>query len=303
MTDAPLILDTTDTADSPVFDQFYAGYTRAFVLPEEMEDEEGFRACLDLNHGEAYRALEGRFGPFREICLTARDPEDGSLVGGANLIAMPGRDGDVSVVTANLNYIYVDSGQRGRGRLRALISAISNHVAGLFGTEGARPLVFIEQNDPIAMDDEAYGRDTHFTGMDQFDRLRVWTRAGALMVDMDYVQPPLSPEHPPVDTLILSVLGAGERRTLPASLVRDHLARFFGISVLKGQPLDDNETASRQLAALDAMERAGQAVRLIDLVPVLATTEAPEAIRARVGVGRRFRDVLNADPSDQAAAS
>lgn len=294
MTDAPLILETTDTADSPVFDQFYAGYTQAFVLPEEMEDEEGFRACLDLNHGQARRALEARYGLFREICLTARDPLDGSLVGGANLIAMPNGEMDgVPVVTANLNYVFVDGGQRGKGRFKTLVQAISDHVADMFAeAPAARPLVFIEQNDPIAMDDEAYQRDTRFTGMDQFDRLRVWTRAGALMVDMDYVQPPLSPEHPPVDTLILSVLGAGDRRTLPASLVRDHLARFFGISVLKGDPLEGNETASRQLAALDVMDQAGQAVRLIDLVPILATTDAPEVIRARVGAGRRFRGTL-----------
>ncbi|QTC90902.1 hypothetical protein [Brevundimonas goettingensis] len=301
---APLILETTDTADSPVFADFFAGYEKAFVLPEEMEDEDGFRACLDLNHGAARQALEARYGLFREICLTARDPDDGGLVGGANLIAMPnGALNGVPVITANLNYVYVDGAQRGKGRFRALVHAISDHVAGMFpqalpeGT-GARPLVFIEQNDPIAMDDDAYERDTRFTGMDQFDRLRVWSRAGALMVDMDYVQPPLSPDHPPVDTLILSVLGAGEARALPARLVRDHLARFFGISVLKGQPLERNETAARQLAELDALAWKDGAVRLIDLGPVLASPERPEAIRSRVGagdgIGRRFRGTLTA---------
>ncbi len=293
MSQTALVLETTDTADSPVFADFFAGYEKAFVLPEEMEDEDGFRACLELNHGEARRALEARYGLFREICLTARDPGDGSLVGGANLIAMPNGELDgTPVVTANLNYVFVDAAQRGKGRFKALIQAISDHVAGMFPeTPGARPLVFIEQNDPIAMDDAAYERDTHFTGMDQFDRLRVWTRAGALMVDMDYVQPPLSPEHPPVDTLILSVLGAGDARALPARLVRDHLARFFGISVLKGRPLEENATAARQLTDLDALAWAEKPVRLIDLVPVLATTERPGAIRARIGAGRRFRDM------------
>ncbi len=300
MSQTDLVLETTDTADSPVFADFFAGYEKAFVLPEEMEDEDGFRACLDLNHGAARQELEARYGLFREICLTARDPGDGSLVGGANLIAMPNGELDgVPVVTANLNYVFVDGAQRGKGRFKALVQAISDHVAGMFpdvlpGAPGARPLIFIEQNDPIAMDDEAYQRDTHFTGMDQFDRLRVWTRAGALMVDMDYVQPPLSPEHPPVDTLILSVLGAGEARALPARLVRDHLARFFGISVLKGEPLEANATAARQLADLDALDWADRPVRLIDLVPVLATTETPEAIRSRIGAGRRFRGTLAA---------
>ena len=47
----------------------------------------------------------------------------------------------------------------------------------------------------------------------------------------------------------------------------------------------------RQLADLDALAWAEKPVRLIDLVPVLATTETPGAIRARIGAGRRFRDM------------
>lgn len=287
MSDASLILETTDTADSPVFKRFYAGYTQAFVLPEEMEDEDGFRACLDLNHGAARQALETRYGPFREICLIVRDASDDSLVGGANLIAAPGTmlDGR-PVVTANLNYVYVDAPQRGKGRFGPMVEAIKAHVAAMFGEGDAEALVFIEQNDPLAMSDDAYERDTRFTGMDQFDRLRVWARAGALMVDIDYVQPPLSPDHPPVDTLVLSVLGAGDRRKLPARLVRDHLAKFFGISVLKGEPLDDNPAASGQLSKLALMEEAGKAVALVELTAALTTTETPEAIRTRIGAGR-----------------
>src|SRR3546814_13890093 len=73
--------------------------------------------------------------------------------------------------------------------------------------------------------------------MDQYDRLAIWGRRGARVVDFPYVQPPLSAENAPNNELILSVIGRSEEN-LPAALLRSHLNGFFGISLAKGGPLD-----------------------------------------------------------------
>lgn len=256
-----LVLRTTDRGDDSVFARFFHGYDRAFVLPDEKEDEDGLRACLALNHGDAHAALTARYGPFRELCLVAETP-DGATVGGANLIALPSRGG--ALVTANLNYLFVDPAMRGRGHLRRLVTAIRTLLATLFERPAERVLVFIEQNDPFAMSEEAYDRDTRFTGLDQFDRLRMWSRLGARIVGFDYRQPALVEGGRPDDTLILSVLGA-EDDALDAAVLRDHLRRFFGISVLKGRPLEDDACARAQLAALAGLAT----VALLDPAPLL----------------------------------
>jgi GNAT superfamily N-acetyltransferase len=278
-----LRIQITDIGEGPVFDRFFAGYDRAFVLPDEKEDRDGFHACLALNHGAARAELERRYGRFREICLVA-DDADGSPIGGANLIAMPWHGDSGTIVTANLNYLYVDGENRGRGHLRRLVTAISEIVSGMFAeTDGVAPaLIFLEQNDPFAMSDASYARDTEFTGLDQMDRLRIWARLGAKLVDHPYVQPPLSADHAPDASLIYAVLGA-DAATLPACLVADHLRRFFGISVLKGAPLDGDPTARAQLATLDAGCAAGATIALLDPAPLLGRVTNRGEARALLG--------------------
>lgn len=267
--EAPLTVRTTDRADSEIFDRFFAGYDSAFVLPDEKEDREGLAECLSLNHGTRHAELEKRFGSFRELCLIA-ETGDGAAVGGANFIAMPAR-GDAGIVTANLNYIYVAPEARKRGNLRRLLAIVFETVKSLFEDDFGEllPLIFIEQNDPFQMSEENYERDTRFTGIDQLDRLRIWSRLGARVVDFPYVQPALSDDQEPDDSLIYSVLGAS-RSTLSASVLRGHLERFFGISVLKGRPLASDRAAGPQLDALEAAMTESRAIALLDPAPLLA---------------------------------
>src|SRR3546814_16621290 len=88
-------------------------------------------------------------------------------------------------------------------------------------------------------------RDTVHSGMDQYDRLAIWGRRGARVVDFHYVQPPLSAENAPTNELILSVIGRSEEN-LPAALLRSHMQGFFELSVAKGSTLD--VPAPKQLA-------------------------------------------------------
>lgn len=262
-----LVLHVTDQGDGAVFERFFAGYDRAFVLPDEKEDVEGFRSCLALNHGAEHERLTAEYGPFREVCLVAED-EAGASVGGANLIAaLADVAGLGKVVTSNLNYVYVDAESRGQGHLRRLVAAVAEIAGSMFGAPG-EPIMFIEQNDPFRMSAEAYSHDTEATGLDQLDRLRIWSRLGARIVDFDYVQPALSAGQAADDSLIYAVLGR-RRVPLPACLLAAHLRRFFGISVLKGAPIAADATAAAQLGGLDAMCAANAGIALLDPGPLL----------------------------------
>ena len=297
MTGKPLPqLEATDTADSPVFESFFESYSRAFILPDEMEDRDGLAECLALNRGSTHAALVARYGPFRELCVTARDPAGGHLVGGANFIAIPQQSAGRQIVTANLNYVFVDEAARGQGWFRPLIASLRKLIGGLFIPPVETVLIFIEQNDPLLLTPEAYARDSGFSGIDQFDRLRIWASLGALVLDFPYVQPALSAQQEPDDRLISSVLGAADA-SLDANLLEQHLQSFFGISVLKGQTLD--AVAAQQLAALKQMSDTGRKVALLD--PGLALAGLDRVKEAELV--RREHRPLREWLKDQSAAS
>ncbi|MBB5984392.1 hypothetical protein [Sphingobium lignivorans] len=293
MTDLMLSLAQTDTADDPLFERFLTGYEGAFTLPDEMEDREGFARCLALNHGPDHARLAARFGAFRELCVIASDRADGTMTGGANFIAMaPDAATPGAPVTANLNYLYVCPQARGRGALRAFMKALHGLIGGLFGERaGTDVAIFIEQNDPFRMTPQAYERDSAHSGMDQFDRLRIWARMGAKVVDFPYVQPPLSAGQAADDTLVYSVMGL-PGATLAPAVLRRHLAAFFGISVLKGAPLDAVPAAMAQLDRLDGMAARGETIALLDPAPFLAGPGDPRALLGSTGRPQSLREAV-----------
>jgi hypothetical protein len=206
-------------------------------------------------------------------------------------------EGDRRIVTANLNYLFIDGAARGKGHMRGFVAALTGLIAGLFSDpaeEPARALLCIEQNDPFRMAPQAYARDTAFTGMDQFARLGIWARQGARVVDFPYVQPPLSAEQAPDSSLVYSVLGAPEA-SLPAALLAHHLRGFFGISVLKGAPLEENAVAQEQIARLAGMGKGGR-IALLDPAAALATVKGDPAAFAASSAGvTTFRDWVRRD--------
>ncbi|MBI1359214.1 MAG: hypothetical protein GC155_02900 [Alphaproteobacteria bacterium] len=273
----------TTQPDSPVLDEFFAGYDAAFVLPDEKEYLEGFRACLALGHPPMRAQLLKRYGPHVEVVAVARDGQGGAMIGGLNFIAYP-LAGDT--VSGNLNYIFVAPAMRGRGYFRRLVAASEDLAASLFDLANPRVLTFIELNDPLVLSDEAYALDSRIAGVDQFDRLAIWARLGAQVVDFPYVQPPLSAYQEADSGLVYAVLGA--EGSLDPLLLKAHLERFFGISVLKGEDPMSVPVAARQLAALESLATRGERVALIDPMPGIeagralrhAGGERPESFRA-----------------------
>lgn len=263
-----LKISVTSQPHSDVFNRFFPAYDKAFILPEEKEDESGFSACLALNKGPTHDELSRKYGPFCEVVFTATDPTDGVLVGGANLFAARFAKDDKRVTTGNLNYIFTSPQARGKGFFRPLLDATMDVMRSLFPMPTPALFLFVEQNDPYQMTAEAYARDTAHAGIDQFDRLMVWAKAGARVVDFKYVQPALSSQQEPDDTLIYALLNPiGD--TLDPTILAEHLTRFFAISVLKGNPLGSNDTARQQLDQLARIKASGHQLALLDPTSLL----------------------------------
>lgn len=277
-----LILDISTQPDGRVLDEFFAGYDRAFVLPDEKEDLAGFRACLELGHGSERERLVSIHGPHVEIVAVARVTADGPVIGGGNFIAYPisTLGGGEKLVAGNLNYVFVVPEARGRGVFRKLVDAMEELMAALFAPPWRRAMAFIELNDPLVLSDEAYRLDSETAGVDQFDRLAIWSRLGARVIDFPYVQPPLSARQQADGGLIYAVLGMTGEAWLEARVLLAHLERFFGVSVLKGVDPWTVPVAAEQLEVLRGKALRGERVPLIDPAPAI---EAGRRLRAAGG--------------------
>lgn len=289
-----LVIEATTSADDGLLEEFYRDYDGAFVLENEKEGYDGFAECLGLNAGDQYANLVGRYGPFREFVAVVRDAATGARLGGANFIIFPvsGAAARELVLSINLNYIFVNAQLRRKGIFRQLIADLPALAFRLYAetnstdlpkaSRGARApqvYIFIEQNDPFRMSREDYDRDTELTGLDQVARIGLWSRLGARIVDFPYVQPPLSKDQDADDTLAYAVLGARDA-DLDACLLRAHLERFFGISVLKGADLSVEPTAAAQLSELAIRCKEKRRVLLLDgNVPVIESALAKTAKR------------------------
>lgn len=276
-----LRLRASDDAGSAVLARFYEGYDRAFVLADEREGLAGFRACLALN-----RTLPVAFGRRHSEQVLVLEAADGTLLGGANFLAIAMTAPGGPAVSLALNYVYVERAARGRGLARVLIAQAGRMAnLALAGDPAAPgPAMFIEQNDPLALSGADYAADTLHAGIDQIDRLAVWARMGARLVDFPYVQPALSPGQAPDDGLIYAAL-AYPGDAVPPRWFHDHLQSFFGVSVRKGAPLGDDAVASAQLEAL------GTRIAPLALLPVDRAIALLKADR-RCGAGARFRQFV-----------
>jgi GNAT superfamily N-acetyltransferase len=256
-----LTIESTTDPDSPITGRFFEHFDQAFVLPNEKETLEGFRDCLALNSGPASARLRERYGPFREAVLIAR-ARGGEMAGGANYAAFA-LSGKSPLLAINLNYIFVAPAWRRQGYFRRLLSAVRLDAAILPMASGMVPAIFIEQNDPLAMTEAEYAADTAHAGLDQFQRIAIWTKLGARIVDFPYIQPPLSPAQQPDTGLCYAVLGM-PGPALDACLLREHLLRYFAISVLKGRDPESDPVARSQLVTLGEACAAGRTIPLLD---------------------------------------
>jgi hypothetical protein len=297
---AGLTYEGSTSAGDGRLEEFFAAYDQAFVLPDEKEGLAGFAECLALNEGCPYDRLSRRYGPFREFIVMARTA--GEVVGGLNFISFPLVDADEkrAALSLNLNYIFVVAAQRRRGVLKRMVADLPKLALAMFAhshapsllSEGAAPpsvYCFIEQNDPYRMSAGDYALDTEVTGLDQLARIALWARQGARIIDFAYVQPALTAQQSADPNLVYAVLGA-PRPTLHPDFLRQHLERFFAISVLKGGDPSANAEARQQLDSLAACAAVGRRLALLE-VPEISRLPAPGGA-AGAGARRTLRAVL-----------
>ena len=291
--------------DGPLLDSFFAEYDRAFVLPNEKEEIDGFRSCLTLNLPPAYAPLAERHGPFREFVAVAFDTTGGNdtLVGGASLICYPLQSETGGTILAmNLNYIFVLPEHRRRGYLSRIVDACRQLARRAFRPRGGAPtfdsvpvLIFMELNDPLSLDQAAYALDTFHSGLDQLQRIGIWASAGARIIDFPYVQPALSATQAADRNLLLAVLGAPGTE-LSGCLIRDHMATFFAISVLKGADPAQDQDVQAQLRLLNDICRSGKALDLMDPRPYLGSQVGQLTATSLREPPRNLRDALRHYP-------
>ena len=312
-----LTLRATIDPHSPLLRQFFELYDSAFILPSEKEEFSGFVDCLALNAGPGYATLAGRYGPYRELVILASASDSKGpprVVGGANLICFPlarsGQHGREIVLAGNLNYLFVVDELRGRGWSRRILAGCETmirrsflSIAGAPADVAALPRVasrlasaplylFLEQNDPLRLSAEQYALDSAHAGIDQLDRLRVWARLGAKLLDFPYVQPALSEGQEADHGLALALLApAGD--ALDACLLQAHLERFFAISVRKGKALASSQPAEQQLARCSSDCAAARPIRLLDPLPWLDAMRG-QALPAGRNAGASLVDELRA---------
>jgi hypothetical protein len=222
-----------------------------------------------------------------------------TTVGGANFICYPlDTEAGEPLLAMNLNYVFVLPEHRRRGNFGRILKACKQLAREAFEPRSAAPkpdgiplLTFMELNDPLRLAPADYAMDTAHSGMDQLQRIRVWARKGARILDFAYVQPPLSETQAADRNLLLAVLGATGTE-LSACLLRDHLERFFAISVLKGvDPLRNPET-QKQLKLLGEMCFQGAGVALLDSLPYLDSQESQPSATKPFGQDSSLRDAL-----------
>lgn len=269
LSDGLVVVATTDPEDA-LLRQFFELYDRAFILPSEKEEWDGFVDCLSLNHAPLYAGIESTWGPFREWVLLVRDSSAANaVVGGANLacFALPDASG-AAVLSMNLNYIFVVPHCRGRGYLRRITGACQELARRSFDpapqATAAGLLTFVEQNDPLKLSADEYALDSAHSGIDQVDRIRIWSRLGARIIDFPYAQPALSDDQLSNTGLLLSVIGARANGIDPCVL-KLHLERFFAISVLKNRDPNTDAVARQQLSQCGDACRANRPFALLDV--------------------------------------
>jgi GNAT superfamily N-acetyltransferase len=245
--------------DETLLEKFYDLYGRVFTLPEEREPVDGFATVLALN-GDV--TVQRDFGPLEERITLATDA-DGRVLGATNYIlyAYPDSAFDYAA-SCQLNFICVDDMARGRGIAGQLLKKLEEDVKHYAGMKAPlRPqaaFITCEQNDPALMTPQQLADDKAASGIDAQARLAWWVHRDYHRLDFRYRQPPLNPGQEACEYLNYYVHfvpnGAAPHR-LPAALLKDHLRRFFFVSVGKLEvDMESNPQWRQQRDLLDRQE-------------------------------------------------
>lgn len=233
---------------------FYRLYRSVFTLEEESESIDGFMKVLNFNWDTG---VQQDFGPLIEPIFLLRDPSSHEFVAAANfsIYAYPEQRAAFTFdVSCQLHFLLVREDLRGLGIASDLLNRIEAEVTqfGIRHCGAHRSFTTCEQNNPIKMTDEQLIADATAALIDSYDRISWWDRRGFRRLELPYIQPPLSVgaeacryldyyvRCPPQEA-VSSVL-------IPTPVLREHLRRFFVVSVGKFMVNMDQNPEWRNLA-------------------------------------------------------
>lgn len=274
---------TIDTPNDPRFDKVYDCYSKVFTLPSERESRENFEAILESN-AEA----EVQAGKSKELWVYLQD-EKGNVVGAANFDVFAGSKAEGYDGTVHAIYVFVDPAYRQKGVFTRLNDEM--HRAACEYIKEAMPEktsqgelnvpILAEQNAPLRMTPEEYMADNEAAGIDQVQRRVVFENEGYRTLDCRYIQPPLSADQEACTYLdMVARPGRAGEKTIPSSVIKEHLDRFFTLSFPEGTTRDSAELAemNQSLEKSEvALQPAGRFKNLRDQLNADMVTALPEA--------------------------
>lgn len=189
-----------------VWREFRPIYSAEFPDPSEREDETTWLRWL----GEDDPPPQ----PLYDLSI-AIDPANSRVIGGAGYEYYRGSRCGL------LTYLVVRPDERRRGVGRALVLHVVKRLRSMATDAGATLAAsFTEAQDPALVD--AARRETAER------RLAIYSRLGALRLDLPYVQPALAPGLSPARHMkLLALDGGAEASSLSADVVLDFLREYY----------------------------------------------------------------------------
>lgn len=243
--------------DSRSFSTLYNIYAELFPLADEREPPEAFFEIAALNSNSA---MQRAFGPWREIVSAIRSWQGGPIIGG-HVFGLTTSRAHVEfgcLASVQAIYTFLEAGSRGQGTIGDMRDYLEAEALRVFGfTAGTmRPLILFEVNNPLRMTNAEIEEDLARSGISPFQRYVFWKRKGFRPLDFSYVQPRLRPDAEPVRYLDL-FCSAPPGTRIPGAVLKNHLASFISISVLKGVAAAEDEEFRKMAAALDGGSQVG----------------------------------------------
>lgn len=224
-------LRITRTADVELLERFYHNhYVAEFPDPDERESLENIKTYLHLKE-------KGWYGKNDYYVIVAVDAEN-KPVGGSISDFLDEPNAGV------IEFLFINSERRLAGLGRRLLEETERVLHDSAQRHRGRPLDWIigEMEDPFRC-------PTYGDAFDPFARTQVWHRWGYRRIDFPYVQPALSAQQSPVDTLLLIAKTCSPRftDTIPSAQVRLLLQEYLRWAMRIPEPKSNIEY--RQMAS------------------------------------------------------
>jgi len=213
--------------------KFYSAYKKVFTLREEQESYSGFKRVMGFNKR---KDLKEKYGFFEEVIINYL--LKGEVIAAVNfsVYSMPsfikkryGID-----ATSHIIYIFVDKKYREHGLgSRLLLDAEKTARKIMKG----KTMFFIDENNPRKMSIKER-KESYRCGTSEKKRILWWENHGFKELDFNYIQLPLGLKEKACKYLMLAV--RTRKNNIPSEIVKEHLERYFSLSVLKGQEAENN---------------------------------------------------------------